>query len=177
MTVRAHDTGPTHDIRSKFLTKTTGINDDSDAINRAISDGNRCGPWVCQSSTDTPAVVYIPSGTYLIGKPIVFYYMTQLIGNPQNLPVLKAASYLDALALIDASPYSNQDGAPGWTSTNVFLRQIRNLVIDGTAVPTNRGFQGIHWPASQATTIQNVKIRMTESSTSGHAGIFVENGQ
>jgi len=175
--VSTHNTGTTHDTRPSLLTQPTGINDDSDAINRAISDGNRCGPWVCQSSTDTPAVVYIPSGTYLIGKPIVFYYMTQLIGNPRNLPVLKAAPYLDALALIDASPYSNQDGAPGWTSTNVFLRQIRNLVIDGTAVPTNRGFQGIHWPASQATTIQNVKIRMTESSTSGHAGIFVENGQ
>jgi glucan 1,3-beta-glucosidase len=154
-----------------------GVTDDSDAINRAISDGNRCGPWVCQSSTDTPAVVYIPSGTYLIGKPIVFYYMTQLIGDPRNRPVLKAASYLQALALIDASPYSNQNGAPGWTSTNIFLRQIRNIVIDGTAVPSTSGFQGIHWPASQATTIQNVKIIMTQASNSVHAGIFVENGK
>jgi hypothetical protein len=50
------------------------VTDDSDAINRAISDGNRCGPWVCQSSTDSPAVVYFPSGTYLIAKPIVMYY-------------------------------------------------------------------------------------------------------
>jgi glucan 1,3-beta-glucosidase len=155
----------------------SGVTDDSDAINRAISDGNRCGPWVCQSSTDTPAVVYIPSGTYLIGKPIIFYYMTQLIGNPRKLPILKAAPYLDALALIDASPYSNQNGAPGWTSTNIFLRQIRNLEIDGTGVAPTKGFQGIHWPASQATTIQNVKIRMTQSSDSVHAGIFVENGK
>ncbi|KAH7088292.1 exo-beta 1,3 glucanase-like protein [Paraphoma chrysanthemicola] len=153
-----------------------GVTDDSDAFNRAISDGNRCGPWVCDSSTDTPAVVYVPSGTYLIGKPIIFYYMTQLIGNPRNLPVLKAAPYLDALALIDASPYSNSNGEPGWISTNIFLRQIRNLVIDGTAVAPTRGFQGIHWPASQATTIQNVKIRMTQSASSVHAGIFVENG-
>lgn len=152
------------------------MTDDSDAINKAISDGNRCGPWVCQSSTDSPAVVYIPSGTYLIGKPIIFYYMTQLIGDPRNRPVLKAASYLNALALIDASPYSNQDGAPGWTSTNIFLRQIRNVVIDGTAVDPTKGFQGIHWPASQATTIQNVKIMMTQSGSSVHAGIFVENG-
>jgi len=153
-----------------------GVTDDSDAINRAISDGNRCGPWVCQSSTDTPAVVYIPSGTYLIGKPIVFYYMTQLIGDPRKRPILKAAPYLDALALIDASPYSNQNGAPGWTSTNIFLRQIRNIEIDGTGVAPTKGFQGIHWPASQATTIQNVKITMTQSSNSVHAGIFVENG-
>jgi len=153
-----------------------GVTDDSDAINRAISDGNRCGPWVCDSSTDSPAVVYIPSGTYLISKPIIFYYMTQLIGNPRSRPVLKASPNLQALALIDASPYSNQNGEAGWISTNLFLRQIRNLIIDGTAVPPTSGFQGIHWPASQATTIQNVKVIMTQSSASTHAGIFVENG-
>jgi glucan 1,3-beta-glucosidase len=122
-------------------------------------------------------VVYIPSGTYVIGKAIIFYYMTQLIGDPRNRPVLKATPDLDALALIDASPYNNNDGAPGWISTNVFLRQIRNVEIDGTAVAPEKGFQGIHWPASQATTIQNVKITMTQSSKSVHAGIFVENGR
>ncbi|KAH7400751.1 exo-beta 1,3 glucanase-like protein [Phaeosphaeria sp. MPI-PUGE-AT-0046c] len=153
-----------------------GITDDSDAINRAISEGGRCGPWVCQSSTDSPAVVYIPSGTYRIAKPIVFYYMTQLIGDPRKRPILRADANLEALALIDASPYSNENGAPGWTSTNIFLRQIRNIEIDGTAVAATKGFQGIHWPASQATTIQNVKIRMQQSPDSVHAGIFVENG-
>lgn len=153
------------------------MTDDSDAINQAISDGNRCGPWVCQSSTDTPAVVYFPSGTYIIGKPIVMYYMTQMIGNPNGRPVLKAAPTLQALALIDASPYSNQNGAPGWTSTNIFARQIRNFEIDLTPIPPTSGAQGIHWPASQATTIQNVKIRMNQASNSVHAGIFVENGE
>lgn len=103
--------------------------------------------------------------------------MTQLIGDPRNRPVLKASSGLQALALIDASPYRNSDGEVAWISTNVFLRQIRNIEIDGTAVPPTSGFQGIHWPASQATTIQNVKIRMTQSSSSVHAGIFVENGK
>jgi len=121
-------------------------------------------------------VVYFPAGTYIISEPIIFYYMTQLIGDARDRPVLKAASSLRALALIDASPYGN-NGQPGWTSTNVFLRQIRNLVIDGTAVPVTEGFQGIHWPASQATTIQNVKIIMTQSNSSPHCGIFVENGR
>ncbi|CAA9966542.1 hypothetical protein CFE70_009932 [Pyrenophora teres f. teres 0-1] len=160
----------------EYGAKGDGVTDDSDAINLAISDGARCGPWVCDSSTDSPAVVYIPSGTYLISKPIIFYYETQLIGNPRALPVLKASPSLQALALIDASPYNNQNGQPGWISTNLFVRQIRNLIIDGTAVPPTSGFQGIHWPASQATTIQNVKIRMTQASNSVHAGIFVENG-
>ncbi|KAF2660462.1 glycoside hydrolase family 55 protein [Lophiostoma macrostomum CBS 122681] len=155
--------------------KGDGVTDDSDAINRAISDGNRCGPWVCQSSTTTPAIVYFPAGTYIIGKSIVMYYSTQLLGNPNSRPVLKAAPTLQALALIDASPYG-EGGKEGWTATNVFLRTIRNLVIDLTPIPATTGAQGIHWPTSQATSIQNVKVIMNQASNSVHAGIFVENG-
>lgn len=103
--------------------------------------------------------------------------MTQLIGNPRSLPTLKASASLEALALIDGSPYNNNDGSPGWISTNLFMRQIRNLIIDGTARAPTQGFQAIHWPASQATTIQNVKIRMNQAANSVHAGIFVENGR
>ncbi|KAJ4305297.1 hypothetical protein N0V90_000828 [Kalmusia sp. IMI 367209] len=155
--------------------KGDGVTDDSAAINAAISDGNRCGPWVCESSTTTPAIVYFPSGTYVIAKPIIMYYMTQLHGNPNGRPVLKASPSLSALALIDASPYRD-GGQPGWTSTNVFARQIRNFVIDLTPIPATSGAQGIHWPASQATSIQNVKIQMNVAANSVHAGIFIENG-
>ncbi|KAF1978534.1 exo-beta 1,3 glucanase-like protein [Bimuria novae-zelandiae CBS 107.79] len=156
--------------------KGDGVTDDSAAINAAIKDGNRCGPWVCESSTDTPALVYFPSGTYVIAKPIIMYYMTQLHGNANDRPVLKASPSLQALALIDASPYQDGTGAPGWTSTNVFARQIRNFVIDLTPIPATSGAQGIHWPASQATSIQNVKIQMNVAANSVHAGIFIENG-
>ncbi|KAF1959823.1 pectin lyase-like protein [Byssothecium circinans] len=154
-----------------------GVTDDSAAINAAIADGNRCGPWVCESATDSPAIVYFPSGTYLIkSNPVIMYYMTQLIGNPNVRPVLKIDASLDALAVIEASPYNNQNGAPGWTSTNVFARQIRNFEIDLTARPVTARANGIHWPASQATSIQNVKVRMTQAANSVHEGIFVENG-
>lgn len=153
------------------------MTDDSAAINAAIRDGNRCGPWVCESSTTTPAIIYFPAGTYLIGKSIDLYYLTHVYGNPNSRPVLKAAPTLEALALIDASRYSDQNGQPGWTSTNLFMRQIKNLVIDLTARPPDKGAQGIHWPASQATSIQNVKIIMTKSKSSVHAGIFIENGR
>jgi glucan 1,3-beta-glucosidase len=54
-----------------------GRTDDTAAIQRAISDGFRCGPG-CQSSTQTPAVVYLPAGTYLISASIVDYYYTQV---------------------------------------------------------------------------------------------------
>lgn len=38
-----------------------GSTDDTDAINQAISDGNRCGKG-CDSTTVTPALVYFPAG-------------------------------------------------------------------------------------------------------------------
>ncbi|KAF2748004.1 glycoside hydrolase family 55 protein [Sporormia fimetaria CBS 119925] len=153
-----------------------GVTDDTDAINRAISEQGRCGPWVCDSSTTTPAVIYFPAGTYVISRPLIVYYMTMLHGNPNSLPVLKATPGLTGLAVIDASQYSNVNGEPGWISTNIFMRQIRNLIVDLTAVPPDRDAKGIHWPASQATSLQNVKVIMNQAANSKHTGIFVENG-
>ena len=60
-----------------------GVHDDTDAINKAISDGNRCGQD-CGSSTMLQAVVYFPAGTYLVSYSIVAYYFTQLIGDVRD---------------------------------------------------------------------------------------------
>lgn len=151
------------------------MTDDSAAINRAIADQGTCKYWECQSATNSPTVIYFPAGTYIIGQSIKMHYMTMLHGDATNRPILKAAPTLEAIALIDASPYG-EFGIPGWISTNTFMRQIRNFEIDLTAKAPEQGAQGIHWPASQATTIQNVKITMRESPSSTHCGIFIENG-
>jgi glucan 1,3-beta-glucosidase len=55
-----------------------GVTDDTAAIQRAISEGNRCAPGSCGSSTNQPAVVYFPGGTYLISSAIIDYYYTQV---------------------------------------------------------------------------------------------------
>lgn len=57
-----------------------GIHDDTAAINNAVTDGGRCGQS-CGSSTAKPAVIYFPSGTYLVSASIVQYYNTQFLGN------------------------------------------------------------------------------------------------
>ncbi|KAJ5905214.1 uncharacterized protein N7473_002130 [Penicillium subrubescens] len=46
------------------------VTDDTEAINNAISSGTRCGKD-CFSSTVTPAVVYFPSGSYVISAPLL----------------------------------------------------------------------------------------------------------
>jgi glucan 1,3-beta-glucosidase len=58
--------------------KGDGRADDTAAIQRAITEGNRCTPGFCESSTTTPAIVYFPGGTYVISSSIIDYYHTQV---------------------------------------------------------------------------------------------------
>lgn len=153
-----------------------GVTDDTAAINRAISDGGRNGPSSQETTTTTPAVVYFPSGTYVISSSIIDYYITQLIGNPNDLPVLKATPGFTGFGLIDGDQYQS-NGQLGWGSTNVFFRQIRNFVFDMTAISAHTAATGIHWPTAQATSIQNIQIRMNSGSGALQQGIFIESGK
>lgn len=148
--------------------KGDGSTDDTAAINAAISAGNRCTPGSCVSTTTTPAVVYFPAGTYMVSSPIVDYYYTQLIGNPNCVPTIKATGNFAApagyIGLIDGDPYTSQYLAYG--STNVFFRQIRNFIIDTTAADPGASLTGIHWPTSQATSLQNIVFNVSASVVS-----------
>lgn len=152
------------------------MTDDTAAIQQAISSGGRCAPGSCQSSTITPAVVYFPTGTYLISSSIIDYYNTQIIGNPNDLPTLRATPNFVGFGVIDGDQYQ-PGGSQGFGSTNLFFRQIRNLVIDITNTPSASEITGIHWPTAQATSLQNVVFRMSDSPGTQHRGLFIENGK
>ncbi|KAK3337737.1 pectate lyase superfamily protein-domain-containing protein [Cercophora scortea] len=151
-----------------------GVADDTAAINAAISSGNRCGGTSCVGSTITPAVVYFPPGTYLITSPIVDFYYTQIIGDANDMPVVKGSSSFpsDANGLLDADPYLN--GELNFKSTNVFYRQLRNLIFDTTAISGTA--IGVHWPSAQATSIQNCVFILSSRPEDSHTGIFMEEG-
>ncbi|KAJ0420535.1 pectate lyase superfamily protein-domain-containing protein [Aspergillus carlsbadensis] len=152
-----------------------GTTDDTAAINEAISSGNRCGLG-CDSSTTKPAVVYFPSGTYRVSKPIIQYYYTQMIGDAVNLPVLKASADFAGMAVVDADPYTD-DGTNWYTNQNNFFRAIRNFVIDLTDMPQSVG-AGIHWQVGQATSLQNIRFEMIKGGGDANKqqGIFMDNG-
>ncbi|KAK4208040.1 pectate lyase superfamily protein-domain-containing protein [Rhypophila decipiens] len=152
-----------------------GSTDDTEAINKAISDGKRCAQN-CSSSTNTPALVYFPPGTYVVSKPIVQLYYTQLVGDAVQLPTLKAAAGFEGMAVIDADPYDSQ-GNNWWVNQNNFFRQIRNFKIDVTAMPLDRG-ACIHWQVAQATSLQNIEfnMRVDASEANKQQGIFMDNG-
>ncbi|KAG9770833.1 Glucan 1,3-beta-glucosidase [Exophiala dermatitidis] len=164
-----------------------GVQDDSDAINRAIAaPGNRCGGGnstygsFCQSSTVTPALVYFPPGTYLVSKPLVMYYFTQMVGDAVNPPTIKVQSNFTnivGLAVLDANIYiPSGSGSEWYANQNNFYRQVRNFIIDMTTAPLKTA--GIHWQVAQATSLQNVVINMVAKDVVNNQqqGIYMENG-
>jgi len=153
--------------------KGDGTTDDAAAINQAITDGNRCGQG-CDSSTTTPAIIYFPPGTYAVSKPLTQLYYTQFIGDAVTLPTLKALPSFKGMAVIDSDPYLDS-GANWYTNQNNFYRQVRNFVIDLTAMPASSG-AGIHWQVAQATSLQNIVFNMVKGASSKQQGIFMDNG-
>lgn len=122
----------------------------------------------------TPATVYFPSGTYLISSSIVPYYMTMLIGDANTPPTLKATAGFAGFGLIDGNPYYTS--SLNWIAVNVFYRQVRNFVIDTTNIPATTAATGMHWPTSQATSLQNIVFKMPTTAGVVHVGLFIEEG-
>lgn len=150
-----------------------GVQDDTAAINNAITAGSRCGLG-CDSSTVTPAIIYFPPGTYKVSAPIVQLYYTQFIGDAVEPPTISANTNFSGIALIDSDPYEN-NGSNWYTNQNNFFRQIRNFIIDLTPLDESTG-TGIHWQVAQATSLQNIVFNMIKGSSSKQQGIFMDNG-
>ncbi|KAH2531787.1 hypothetical protein KXW97_009463, partial [Aspergillus fumigatus] len=123
--------------------KGDGVTDDTEAINRAISDGGRCGAN-CGSSTIYPAVIWFPAGTYLVSTPIIQYYNTQFLGDPLNVPTILAASSFVGLGVITSDVYV-ADGEQWYVNQNNFLRSIRNFKIDIRLTDPSAYICAIHW--------------------------------
>ncbi|KAK6336839.1 hypothetical protein TWF718_009627 [Orbilia javanica] len=166
-----------------FGAKGDGVTDDTEAINKAISSGNRCGLG-CGSTTVLGAIVYFPSGTYLISKPIIQLYYTQFIGNYNNRPTIKGSKDFVGIALIDTNVYiPGGDGDQWYINQNNFYRSIRNFVIDLRDMPSNSTGDdqvwpptGIHWQVAQETSLQNIHFVMSTAPGNNQVGIFTENG-
>ncbi|KAG8956019.1 hypothetical protein FRC04_006468 [Tulasnella sp. 424] len=132
--------------------KGDGIADDTAAINKAISDQNRCGEG-CASSTVSPAIIFFPAGKYRVTGSIIPYYYTQLVGDAKHPPTLVADPSFNGAAVIDA---------------------VRHFNIDLTNGPN--GASGLHWQVAQATTLVNIVVNMSQDSNTRQQGMWMENG-
>lgn len=114
-----------------FGAKGDGVADDSVAIQNAILMGNAQGNRASGifGITQQPAVVYFPSGTYLVNRPVQNLVDTVLMGDPTNRPTIKAGpSFNDTTLLIGRDPLIAGLGA--------FQFEVKNLVLDSTALAT-----------------------------------------
>lgn len=151
-----------------------GSTDDTNAINAAMADGNRCMEG-CNSSTTSPAMVYFPSGTYMVHAPIIMPYYTQVVGDATDLPTIKATQNFSGMAVLDSDPYGNY-GVNWYINQNNFFRQVRNFIIDITEWGNGATGAGIHWQVAQATSLQNIVFEMSTSAGTKQQGIFMDNG-
>ncbi|KAG8933801.1 hypothetical protein FRC01_007047 [Tulasnella sp. 417] len=154
--------------------KGDGVTDDTEAINKAISDQNRCGIG-CASSTRAPGIIFFPSGTYRVTRSVIPFYYTQLVGDAKNPPTLLADPTFDGAAVIDADPYiPGGGGAQYWTNQNNFFKSVRHFTIDLTKAPNSAS--GLHWQVAQATTLVNIVVNMKQDANTQQSGMWMENG-
>jgi hypothetical protein len=56
--------------------------------------------WVSICHTEVLLIILIFCRTYLVSKPIIPYYYTQLVGDAKDIPTLLAASNFAGMAVI-----------------------------------------------------------------------------
>ncbi|GFF51813.1 glucan 1,3-beta-glucosidase [Aspergillus lentulus] len=154
--------------------------DSTAAIQRAIDDGKRCGA-ACNGATTKNAIVYFPPGTYLVSSSISIYFGTQIIGDANNWPTIRAASSFVGLGVLSTDVYVDNggDGPDGnalewYINTARLYSQIRNLKIDITASNPGAYVAALHYQVAQATTIENVEIIAGSATT--QQGMYADNG-
>jgi glucan 1,3-beta-glucosidase len=114
----------------------------------------------------------------MISTPIIMYYYTQVIGDANNLPTIKALPNFYGIGLLDSDVYL-PFGASWWANQNNFYRQIRNFVLDITQASLTAQVSCIHWQVAQATSLQNIVMNMapgTPGDGNTQMGIFMDNG-
>ncbi|KAF4286853.1 hypothetical protein CNMCM8689_001585 [Aspergillus fumigatus] len=152
-----------------FGADNTGQNDAAGAIQSAIEAGASNGPKRnarSMGTTGQPAIVYLPSGTYLMKSSVQFFVGTVLVGDPTNPPVLKAApDFRDDHIVFAKDP--NVEG------TNNFYIGLKNVILDSTSVDTARTIALVDWTVSQATQLTNVVFNMPTGSNA-HVGLTTQ---
>lgn len=157
-----------------------GVTDDTQAIKRAMMAGSRCGKG-CNGSTTKNAIVYFPTGRYLISSTIPMPFGTQVIGEANSRPTLLASESFVGLGVLSTDEYTGggagSDGSDQqyYVSTANFYRQIRNVIIDIARTRDSQKVAGIHYQVAQATSTQNVDLIAAKGAT-GQRGIYAENG-
>lgn len=104
------------------------------------------------------------------------YYNTLMFGDALNIPTIKAHPRFFGIGLLDSDVYY-PGGASWYANQNNFYRQVRNFILDITAMGLGGG-ACIHWQVAQATSLQNIVMNMRQDGGANNKqqGIFMDNG-
>jgi glucan 1,3-beta-glucosidase len=151
----------------EYGAKGDGRTDDTEAIIAAINDQDRGPGGNGKGTTGAPAVIYFPSGTYVISNSIPMYVDTILMGNPISRPTLLASSGFTNTTLVKGFD-------PAFDAPTNFYMGVKNLVFDSTHVSGETEFLLLDWGVSQATQLTNTLFRMPGGSA--HTGVSTVEG-
>jgi glucan 1,3-beta-glucosidase len=148
--------------------KGDGTTDDTAAIQKAINTGDSTGTRASGQfgSTGQPAVVYFPAGTYLVKSTINSAIGTVIMGDPTNLPTIKAAAGFSGTYLLFGRD-QRYSGLVG------FFHGVKNLVLDSTAVAPSKTIGLLEWSVSQNNQLSNVVFNMPVGAAT-HVGVVTQ---
>lgn len=138
-------------VRTEFHAKGDGKSDDTDALQKALEAG----------SGNPTRVVYIPNGTYRLTRGLVVKSVLGpwLYGQSRDGTVLRLDDGVSGVTSV-LRTHPNESGD---TSSDWFMRNIRNLTID---VGRNPKVDGVRYYATNSGIMQNVSVR-------GHGNIGI----
>ncbi|KAJ5999469.1 Pectin lyase fold/virulence factor [Penicillium sp. IBT 35674x] len=146
-----------------------GSGDQTAKLQKAIDDDGNGGTRKGKGTTRYPAEVYLPGGTYTLGSTLTLTVGTIIVGDPQNPPIIKAASNFQGQFLIMG--YDKNNGNPETS----FMMLVKNVILDTTAVAPNTKITALQWGVAQGSGLTNVQIHMPTNSK-GHTGIDIAAG-
>jgi len=146
-----------------------GSGDQTAKLQKAIDDDGNGGTRKSKGTTRYPAEVYLPGGIYTLGSTLTLTVGTIIVGDPQNPPVIKAASNFQGQFLVMG--YDKNNGNPETS----FMMLVKNVILDTTAVAPNTKITALQWGVAQGSGLTNLQIHMPTNSK-GHTGIDIAAG-
>lgn len=143
--------------------KGDGVNDDTNAFITALTY-NRSPLF----SLNTPLVLYVPPGDYVITSTLTLWFLTHMVGNSLCPPrlIVPPNTLHSPMSFVIAGDTSYQGD-----HDDEFYRGVRHIdIVMGAG---NTGGCGVHWGVSQATFLRDMVIDL---GPDGQYGIFDENG-
>ena len=166
-----HATYPVYRNVKSYKAVGNGQFDDTQSLQTAINDDGKGGNRYQNEVSTRPAQVFLPGGTYKLTEQLDLRLNTILVGDPNDMPILKAAPGFKGTTVVNG--YDHASHASGGT-TNFFIA-MKNIVIDTTEVDRNSNIVALQWGVAQGCQLSNIEIRMP-TNPGGHVGIALDQG-